>query len=427
MDKIKSLGKRALAAPFGIAILLFCVLGLAVAPMMHMAPKNMPIAIVNLDKGAELPTGETLVAGDLVEENIQELVDENADGDVPPMAFTSLASRTELDEGIADYYAAIVIPEDFTEKQLAGNMALAASLGEGLQDVMAAQQAAASDPTAIALLQANPEAAAELQQQAQAALASKMQVVVQDAIAAQQDADKPTVELVANTAKSPIFANTMQSSMTAKLAQAGVQVEVTTVGDAADDANPLSGILGVQMMVMPMMILSLIMSLLVFAITRIQDEERTRESKARTAGMQVGVSAAASLVAALAAYGIVAWCGGLQIPAQAIPLLWLASFCIMLANIGLLSVSIPLGALIMVCAFALGMGTAILPPEMLPQFWSDWVFPWAPQVAIGDGVRNIIYLGGGAFDVGVPRLLAWGCVGLVALVIGVLMPSKKSA
>lgn len=105
--------------------------------------------------------------------------------------------------------------------------------------------------------------------------------------------------------------------------------------------------------------------------------------------------------------------------------LGLASACIMLANLGLLSVSIPLGALVMLCVFALGMGTAILPPEMLPAFWADWVCPWAPQVAIGDGMRNIIYLGGGAFDVGVPRLLAWGCVGLAALVISVFIPSRK--
>ncbi len=110
MDKLKELGNRALAIPFGIAVVLFCVLGLAMAPMMHTEPKEMPLAIVNLDEGADLPNGEHLVAGVLIEENIQDMVDENASGDVSPMKFTVLSSRAELDENIADYYGAIVMP-----------------------------------------------------------------------------------------------------------------------------------------------------------------------------------------------------------------------------------------------------------------------------------------------------------------------------
>lgn len=429
MEKLKELGNRALAIPVGIAVILFCVLGLAMAPMMHMSPKSMPMAIVNLDEGADLPTGEHLVAGDLIEENIQEMIDENSGGGEAPLAFTALGSRAELDERIADYYGAIVIPADFTEKQMAGTTALATTLGQGIQELMASQQqaqTAAPAATAMAVAtQAGPDAAAQAQQAAQAAMAEKMQGVIQDAVTAQQEADKPSIELVANTAKSPIFANTLQSSLGTALASKGVEVEVTAIGDAGDDASPLAGIIGVQMSVMPLMILSLAMSLIAFVVTRLQDDERTRASKARTAGVQVGYAVAASLVAATAAYGIVAWFGGMAVPAQAILLLWLASFCIMLANLGLLGISIPLGAVVMVCVFALGMGTAVLPPEMLPSFWADWVCPWAPQVAIGDAMRNIIYLNGEAFEVGIPRLLAWGCVGLAALAIGIFIPSRK--
>ncbi|WP_350455306.1 hypothetical protein [Slackia heliotrinireducens] len=196
------------------------------------------------------------------------------------------------------------------------------------------------------------------------AAAESVQGIIQDAVSAQQDAEKPTVELVVNTVKSPIFANTVQSSM----AGAGINVEVTSVGEASEDASPLSGMIGVQMAVMPLMMLSLIMSLIAFVVLHVQDTERTHASKARRADIQVAYALVASPVAALAAFGIVSWLRGLGVPAQAILLLWLASFCIMLANFGLLSISIPLGALVMVCVFALGMGTAILPPEMLPTF-----------------------------------------------------------
>lgn len=426
MDKLKELGNRAFAIPFAIALLIFCVLGLAIAPMLHMSPKNMPVAVVNLDEGAELPTGETFVAGDQIVDNIDELVSENSDEGDAPIKFTVLKSREELDASIDEYYGALVIPADFTERQMAGNTALASTLGEGIQELMAGSAAGAPDgAAAAAAAQANPEAAAQAQQQAQAQMAAKMQGIILDAVTAQQDADKPKIELVVNTVKSPVFANTLQSSVATMLAQRGVEVEVTSIGNAAEDANPISGMMGVQMMVMPLFIMSLIMSLIAMIVTWLPAQAEGRQGKTHAAGKQVGFTIVASLVAATLAYGIVAWIGGIEVPATAILFLWLASACIMLANIGLLDLALPLGVLVMICTFALGMGTAVLPPEMLPDFWANWVVPWAPQAAIGDGIRNIMYLDGGAFDVGVTRLLAWGCVGIVALIAAVFAPSRK--
>ena len=432
MDKLKELGNRAFAIPIGIALLIFCVLGLAIAPMLHMSPKNMPVAVVNLDEGAELPTGDTLVAGDMIVDHLDEAMSEiNDEGDTP-IAFTVLKSREELDANMESYYGALVIPADFSERQMAGNAALASTLGEGMQELMAGSAPAgapdeAAAATAAAAAQANPEAAAQAQQQAQAQMAAKMQGIILDAVTAQQEADKPQIELVVNTVKSPIFANTLQTSVTSMLAQRGVEVEVTSIGKAAEDANPISGIMGVQMMVMPLFIMSLVMSLIAMVVTWLPAQAEGRQGKVRAAGKQVGFAAVASLVAAALAYGIVAWIGGIDVPATAILFLWFASACIMLANFGLLDLALPLGALVMICTFALGMGTAILPPEMLPDFWANWVVPWAPQVAIGEAIRNIIYLDGGAFDVGVTRLLIWGCVGIVALLIAVLAPSRKQA
>ena len=430
MDKLKELGNRAFAIPFGIALLIFCVLGLAIAPMLHMSPKNMPVAVVNLDEGTELPTGDTLVAGDMIVDHLQEAVSENSKEGDSPIAFTVLESREELDANMESYYGALIIPADFSKRQMAGNTALASTLGEGMQELMAGSAAAGAPDAAAAAAaaaQANPEAAAQAQQQAQAQMAAKMQGVILNAVAAQQNADKPQIELVVNTAKSPIFANTLQTSVVSTLAQRGVEVEVTSIGKASEDANPISGIMGVQMIVMPLFIMSLIMSLIAMVVTWLPAQAEGRQGKIRAAGKQVGFAAVASLVAATLAYGIVAWIGGIDIPATAILFLWLASACIMLANFGLLDLALPLGALVMICTFALGMGTAVLPSEMLPDFWANWVLPWAPQVAIGDAIRNIMYLDGGAFDVGVTRLLAWGCVGVVALIVAVFAPSRKQA
>ncbi len=61
-ERIQTLGKHAYAIPFVIALVVFCVLGTAIAPLLRMAPQEMPVAIVNLDEGAQLPTGDTLVS-----------------------------------------------------------------------------------------------------------------------------------------------------------------------------------------------------------------------------------------------------------------------------------------------------------------------------------------------------------------------------
>ncbi len=435
-ERIQTLGKRAYAIPFVIALVIFCVLGTAIAPLLRMAPKEMPVAIVNLDEGAQLPAGNTFVAGDLVVENLQGATDEAAaGGDEVPMVWTELSSRLELDEALAagEYYGALVIPADFSESQMAGQMALATTLGEGLSGLMAAQQQAASGgaaPGGPAAGGAAPGGAAENAippadpAAAQATMARELQGVIADATAAQAAADKPKIELVVNMVKSPMFANTLQTSMGTILAQQGIEVEVTSIGEAADGANPLSSFMGVQMMVMPLFIMSLVMSLVVSLIGRSR-ESATRAEKGKSAGAHVAFALLASLLVATLSYGVVAWLGGVETPATAILFLWIASFCIRRTCIGLCSLALPIGVIVMVCVFALGMGTAVLPPEMLPVFWADWVVPWAPQVAIGDGLRNIILMNGGAFDVGCVTLAVWGCVGLAALLLTVAMPIRS--
>lgn len=434
---LKKLGKRAYALPFAIAILLLCILGLAMMPMMHMQAKDLPVAVVNLDKGAQLPNGEALNAGDKIVENMTSAAEGASDGSEggaseSPVVWTQLESKAQADEALdaGEYFAAIIIPEDFTEEQMAGQSALSTTLASGITELMSAQaQSAAPGASAGSSLtggSADASGMAAAQQQAQSGVAQKMQAVIADAVSAQQQAEKPTIELIVNTAKSPMVAQTIQQMVTSMLSQAGVQVDVSSVGAEQDSANPIAGMLGTQMMVMPMMMLSLIMSLFAIVLMRLPKKRSSVTQKAQVAGKQIAFIAIASLVAATCSYGIIAWFGGVEVSAFTIVYLWVCSFCIMLANIGLCDIAVPLGAIVMVCVFALGMGTAVLPAQMLPEFWADWVVPWAPQAAIGDGVRNIMYMGGNGFEAGFGLLAGWGCVGLVALIIALFIPSKKS-
>ncbi len=363
MDTLSDkLGKRALAAPFVIALLLLCILGLALSPMMRMEAKNLPIAVVNEDAGAVLPTGE-MNAGELMVQNFRAMT---AGAEDAAMKITVVESRDAVIQAMeaGEYYAALVIPENFTMLQVAAQM------GTGTES--------------------------------------------------------PVIELIVNTVKSPLVAQTIQQQLTMTMAKAGLDVQVTGIGAAAQSSNMMAGMMGVQMLVMPIVMLSLIMSLFAVIVLWTLKKPATVAEKGKQLGMQIAYAVVAAAVAAVCAYGIVAWFGGVEIPASAILYLWAVSFCIMLANIGLCDLCLPLGALVMVCVFAFGMATAVLPAEMLPDFWVNWVLPWVPQPAIGDGVRNIIYLGGNGFEAGFGRLLVWACVGVVAAAIAVVLPARKA-
>lgn len=404
-DRIEKMRGRAFAVPFVVGIAIFCVLGLSMAPMFSAAPKEVPMAIVNLDEGAVLPNGEETNAGTLIVEKMTTAAAEVGEDGEAPIAWTELSSRQALDEAMEDgaFYGAVVIPRDFTQRQMADRAAVVETLQEQLPSVAAA----------AAQAQANPQAQAQAAQGLAVAIAQ-----------AQQSAEKPSVDVVLNLAKSPMLAQTMQASLTGILSQAGIQPDVETIGEApGGDSGPLASMMSVQFMVMPLFIMSLIMG--IAGSLLLWRKQADRSARGRAALLQLVYCVLASLVAAVCSYGMVAWLGGVAVDASAILFLWLASFCLTLVTVGLCDIAVPLGALVMLCVFALGMSAAVLPAPMLPAFWVDWVLPWAPQNYIGEGLRNIIYLGGGVFGAGAGALLAWGAVGLLALVCAVLSPSRK--
>ncbi|MCD8199876.1 MAG: hypothetical protein LUD25_02810 [Coriobacteriaceae bacterium] len=96
----------------------------------------------------------------------------------------------------------------------------------------------------------------------------------------------------------------------------------------------------------------------------------------------------------------------------------------MLLYIGAINISMALGAVIMIVFMAFGMMTGNLPYEMLPTFWQDWIYPWAPQHYISEGIRSVIYLGDGAWNRASLPLLIYGLAGIVLAVIAGLIPHK---
>lgn len=371
MFDIENLGNKAFAVPLAICLVLVCVLGLAVAPILGASPRNVPFAIVSLDEGAVTFAGEANVGETLAENLISGEASLGGEGDAKSSAgamkdaieFTRLDSEEELAAALEanEYYGAIVIPENFTSAQ----MLSATGIGE-----------------------------------------------------------PPVIKLVFNQAKNPMIANTMKSTIASALLQVGIVVEVETVNSADIGGGALSGMMAVQMLVMPLMMMVMIPSIMTSVLTWPREAGTTRKQKARKALVHAAFLALLSLLVAALALSVVVLFGGMDLPVgRLLPFIWLAAYCMMLAAVGLCDLFLPLGVLATVTVFALGMGTAMMPPEMLPEFWANWVCPWAPQAAIGEGVRSIVYIGAGSFDVGASRLLALGAVGAASLVAAIFAPS----
>lgn len=86
----------------------------------------------------------------------------------------------------------------------------------------------------------------------------------------------------------------------------------------------------------------------------------------------------------------------------------------------------PLGVLLAFTVVLLGMMTAVLPVEVLPAFWADWIATWVPQPFIAGGLRDILYMGAELMPRGSGALLVHGVVGLALLVVAGFVPARAA-
>lgn len=236
-----TLGPRRFALPLLAVLVVGCVMALMFYPMIKMSPTNLPFAVLSLDEGAQTPQGEVNAGEQMASGLLESAADEGED---TPIAWERVDSQEELDAALADneFYGALTIPADFTAGQAA------AQSGQG-------------------------EASA--------------------------------VHVVLDNAKSPIMASQLQGRMSAILEQQGIpaDVEVINAGDAgSSSASPMAGMMSQQIGIMPLMIMSLVASVLP---TRVLPRAQARSAGGRfgALGAQVGLAAATSLIAALTTGG----------------------------------------------------------------------------------------------------------------------------
>ena len=94
------------------------IFSLTMIPSVNPKPENLPIALVNQDQGTVLPDQSKLNMGKTITDQIRKKA-KPASGKKPAVEWISVKDRKEAEKGMDDrkYYAALVIPQDFSEKQ----------------------------------------------------------------------------------------------------------------------------------------------------------------------------------------------------------------------------------------------------------------------------------------------------------------------
>lgn len=99
-----------------IALAVIFIFSLTLFPTVQPQPENLPIAIVNEDQGVEIPNQSKVNMGQSIVDMIQKSSKTEKD---PAVKWVEVKSKEAVQKGLENqkYYAAFVIPKDFSTKQ----------------------------------------------------------------------------------------------------------------------------------------------------------------------------------------------------------------------------------------------------------------------------------------------------------------------
>ena len=341
--------------------------------------RNLPVAISVNDEGAHV---------DAVLSAVEQMSKGTADEE-PMLAFTKV-KETDIDDLFHDkkYYAALVIPEgynDALQNALANNKpaALKVYINQGFNATGANYAKTALN----ALI-------TQLSNQYSANFAMQMD-------GQKIDADKAAVLVNPIVSKEKVF-NPITAS--------------TANGNAP------------TLMAVPAWVGALIGGFILFLTTSniLKKELLTRKQALRLMGGQVlfGVLIALFSGFTVATLGTIA---GINMPSYFLvgSFVSFAAFCFFLLVSAVTAwIGKPAITLFMV-VMLLGMGVLMMPMEMLPDFFVNFIRPWVPIRFAAEGLRDIFYFGSGFYTGTSFNIIAGiGIAGLVLYVLAIFKPLR---
>ncbi|MFJ5624900.1 YhgE/Pip domain-containing protein [Peribacillus loiseleuriae] len=375
-----------------IALAVIFIFSLTMIPSVNPTPENLPIAIVNEDQGVDIPNLGKLNMGKTMVENIHKASKTSSDQE-PAVKWVNVNNYKDAQDGLnnQEYYAALVIPKNFSEKQ-------------------------------ASLKTPNP-ASPEIQilvNQGMNTMGSTMASQMLSGI----------VDNVNNNVRTQLLEGFEKQggTLTAKQASSLVSPitkKVTNVNEtgpnSANGNSPVS-------LFQPLWMASIAGAAIVFTvINKLVFANRTEKFVTRF--VQVLVGAVLALVAGFGLTWLADGMIGLRIPQFTDTALFLSityfSFFLMISAV--LSWLGFKGIPIFVITLFFGAPLLAMPPELMSSFYSNWIYSWLPMRFMVEGLRELLFFGEGlSWNHPIAVLVGIGVVSLVVLMGSVLKSDSKA-
>ncbi|EOP39287.1 YhgE/Pip domain-containing protein [Bacillus cereus] len=371
-----------------IALLVVFIFSLTLFPTVQPKPENLPIAIVNEDQGVEIPNQPKMNMGQTIVDNMKKT---SKSDEEPAVKWVEVKNKEAVQKGLnnQEYYAALVIPKDFSTKQ--------ASLRTPQPS---------SPEVEIFINQGMNTAASTMAGQMLNAIVDNMNNTVR------------TQLLEGLKAKGATLTADQVSNVVTPITK-----KVTNVNEidknSANGNSPMS-------LFQPLWIASLASAAIIFiAISKTQ--VGTRKENFVLKLKQIVTGAIATLVIGFGLIWIADGMVGLNIPNFTDTALFLSitSFCFFLMISAVLSLVGLKGIGIFALLLFFGAPLLALAPEMMSPFYQDWVYVWLPMRFMIEGLREIFFFGKGLAWNTPLTVLVW--IGVVSVVIILGTAFKRSA
>ncbi|MED0961015.1 YhgE/Pip domain-containing protein [Bacillus paramycoides] len=371
-----------------IALLVVFIFSLTLFPTVQPKPKNLPIAIVNEDQGVEIPNQAKMNMGQTIVDMIKKT---SKTDEEPVVKWVEVKNKDLVQKGLnnQEYYAALVIPKDFSVKQ--------ASLRT-------------PQPS-------SPEVEIYINQGMNMA-ASTMAGQMLNGVVDNMNNNVRTQLLEGFKAKGTTLTADQVSNVVTPITK-----KVTNVNEigknSANGNSPIS-------LFQPLWIASLASAAIIFiAISKMP--VGTRKENFVLKVKQIVSGAVAALVIGFGLTWIADGMVGLNIPNFSDTALFLSitSFSFLLMISAVLSLVGLKGIGLFALLLFFGAPLLSLAPEMLSSFYQDWVHSWLPMRFMIEGLREIFFFGKGLSWNTPVIVLVW--IGVVSMVIILATAFKRSA
>lgn len=371
-----------------VALLVVIIFSLTLFPTVQPQPKNLPIAIVNEDQGVEIPNQPKMNMGQTIVDNMKKA---SKSEEEPAIKWVEVKNEETLQNGLNDqeYYAALVIPKDFSTKQ--------ASLRTPQPS---------SPEVEIFINQGMNTAASTMAGQILNSVVDNMNNNVRKQI------------LEGLKAKGATLTADQVSNVVTPITKKVINVNETGK-NSANGNSPIS-------LFQPLWIASLASAAIIFMAIRNMPVGSRKENFVLKV-KQIITGAVAAVVVGFGLTWIAGGMVGLNISNFTDTALFLSitSFSFFLMISAVISLVGLKGIGIFALLLFFGAPLLLLAPEMLSPFYQDWVYSWLPMRFMIEGLREIFFFGKGLSWSTPVIVLIW--IGAVSIVIILATALKRSA